>query len=184
MATKDSMHTTRNDHADCTDDPAAHPDLITNAPGSHPTGSGVGAATGGIAGVGAAIAAGAAAGTVIGPIGTVVGAVVGGVAGGLIGKSIAEGINPTVEHNYWRGHYSSRPYVAPGLSYDEYGPAYEHGFTARGEYPGKDFDAVEDQLALKWETTRGKSKLNWDKAKPASRDAWDRVSNESDIDRM
>ncbi len=156
-------------------DPATNPDPITKAPGSHPIGTGVGAAAGGAAGIGGAVAAGAALGSAAGPVGTAVGAAVGAVAGGLIGKGVAEGINPTAEHEYWRANYSRRPYVAPGTSYDEYGPAYQHGWEARQKYPGKGFADVEADLARDWERAKGKSKLQWDAAREASRDAWERI---------
>lgn len=158
-----------------TNDPAANPDPITNAPGSHPIGTGVGAAAGGAAGVGGAIAAGAAMGSAVGPVGTAVGAVVGAVAGGLIGKGVAEGINPTEEHAYWRSNYSSRPYVSQGTSYDEYAPAYQYGWEARSRHTDKNFDDVQDNLAQDWNVAKGKSQLEWDRAKHAVRDAWDRI---------
>jgi Glycine zipper len=164
------MKATRNN------DPASNPDPITKAPGSHPVGTGVGAAAGGAAGVGAAVATGAAVGSAVGPVGTVVGAAVGAVAGGLIGKGMAEKVNPTVEHEYWRQSYASRPYVTSGSTYDEYGPAYQYGWESRGKHAGKDFRDVEDDLARGWDSAKGNSKLKWDSAKPASRDAWDRVS--------
>ena len=101
-------------------------DPITGEPGAHPIGTGVGAATGGAA---AGAAAGAAVGTVAGPVGTAIGAAVGVVAGavggGLAGKAVAENINPTLEHEYWRGKYAKRPYVQAGEDYEEYGPAYQ-----------------------------------------------------------
>jgi phage tail tape-measure protein len=101
----------------------ANRDPITGAPGSHPVGTGLGAAAGGIA-------AGAAVGTVAGPVGTLVGAVAGAVIGGLAGKGIAESIDPTVEEAYWRENYASRPYVASGATFDDYGPAYRYGEVA------------------------------------------------------
>jgi hypothetical protein len=158
-----------------TNDPAQNPDPITKAPGAHPVGTGVGAAVGGAAGVGGAIAAGAAMGTVAGPVGTAVGAVVGAVAGGLVGKGVAEGVNPTAEHEYWRGHYAQRPYVNPGSSYEEYAPAYQYGWECREKYCGKSFDEVEPDLARDWDRAKGKSQLKWETAKEASRDAWDRT---------
>jgi len=148
-----------------TNDPAANPDLITKAPGAHPVGTGIGAA-----GV-----AGAAMGTLGGPVGTAVGAVVGAVAGGLIGKGIAEKVNPSVEHEFWRSNYASRPYATPGSKYDEYGPAYQYGWESRTRHSDESFDDVEASLGNDWESARGKSKLNWDQAKPAARDAWDRI---------
>src|SRR3954462_305775 len=129
-----------------TNDPAANPDPITKAPGAHPVGTGVGAAAGGVAGVGGAIAAGAIAGSAAGPVGTAVGAAVGAVAGGLIGKGVAEAVNPTEEHEYWRQNYSNRPYAQPGTSYDEYAPAYQFGWESRTRAADKRFEDVEPTL--------------------------------------
>jgi hypothetical protein len=158
-----------------TNDPAANPDPITKTPGAHPVGTGIGAAAGGAAGVGGAIAAGAAMGTVVGPVGTAVGAAAGAVVGGLIGKAAAEEINPSVEHEYWRANYTSRPYVTAGSRYEDYGPAYQYGWEAYSRHGDKDFDDVETDLQSNWEKARGKSRLSWDQARQASRDAWQRV---------
>ena len=159
-------------------DPATNPDPITKAPGSHPVGTGVGAAAGGAAGIGAAVATGAVAGSVVGPVGTAVGAAIGAVAGGLIGKGVAESVNPTAEHEYWRGNYANRPYADADSEYDDYGPAYQYGWESRQKYADKDFDDVEGDLGRNWELAKGKSQLKWEKAKQASRDAWDRVGSD------
>ena len=142
--------------------------------GSHPVGTGVGAAVGGIAG---AAATGAIAGSAAGPAGTVVGAIAGAVVGGLAGKGIAHLIDPEAEDEYWRESYSSRPYVAAGSSYDDYGPAYRYGVDSYGRYEGRPFDEVESDLERDWERARGESKLTWQNAKHATRDSWQRVSD-------
>jgi hypothetical protein len=156
-----------------------NPDPITKAPGSHPVGTGVGAAAGGAAGIGAAVVAGAAIGSAVGPVGTAVGAAVGAtvgaVAGGLAGKAVAEEINPTVEETYWRETYLTRPYVTPGTPYEDYGPAYQHGWESHVRHLGKTFVEVERDLEHAWARAKGKSRLKWDQAKAASRDAWDRI---------
>ena len=133
-------------------------------------GTGVGAVLGGVA-------AGAATGSVAGPIGTVVGAAVGAVPGGLAGKGVAESIDPTAEQAYRKDNYSSRPYVEPGATYDDYGPAYSYGVLAYNRYPGRRFEDVESDLSRDWTTTRGTSNLSWDRAKNATGDAWRRVSD-------
>src|SRR5438045_2956835 len=158
-----------------TNDPAANPDPITKAPGAHPVGTGVGAAAGGVAGVGGAIAAGAIAGSAAGPVGAAVGATIGAVAGGLIGKGVAEAVNPTEEHDYWRRNYTARSYAQPGSSYADYGPAYEYGWQSRSNYANRKFDDVEPTLGQDWENRKGDSHLNWSQARNAVRDAWDRV---------
>jgi hypothetical protein len=161
------------------DTPERNPDPITKAPGSHPLGTGVGAAAGGAAGIGAAVATGAVLGTVVGPVGTaagaVVGAALGAVAGGLVGKGVAEQVNPTIEEAYWRENFASRPYVTPGTSHDDYGPAYRYGWESRGRYSDKGFDEVDGALERDWGRAKGKSRLTWAQAKAASRDAWDRI---------
>jgi len=145
-------------------------DPITGAPGAHPVGTGVGALLGGAA-------AGAAVGTMAGPVGTVIGASVGAIAGGLAGKGVAESIDPTLEADHWRGNYRSRPYVAAGSSFDDYGPAYGYGVSAFGRHPGRSFDDAESDLASGWSGARGDSTLSWDRAKHATRDAWQRASD-------
>jgi len=150
------------------DDSDANRDPISGAPGSHPIGTGVGAALGGVG-------AGAAVGTVAGPIGTMVGAAVGAMVGGLAGKGVAEKIDPTREDAYWRENYKTRPYVDESTTYDDFGPAYQYGVTARANNPGRSFDDVQGDLSRDWDNSRGKSTLGWDRARSASRDAWDRI---------
>ena len=143
-------------------------DPISGAHGAHPVGTGLGAALGGTA-------AGAVVGTVMGPVGTAIGAAVGAVIGGLAGKGVAELIDPTAEETYWRTQYSSRSYVSPEASFDDYGPAYGYGVSARREHAGVSFDEAEGPLSAGWELARGASTLEWERAKPATRDAWERV---------
>lgn len=149
----------------------ANADPITGTPGAHPVGVGVGAVGGG--------ATGAAIGGVVGgPIGAGVGAVIGAVAGGLAGKGVAEAIDPTVEHEYWRGEYSKRPYATKGAKYEQYAPAYQYGwesFAGHREDP-QSFDAIEPELRTGWERRRENEKMKWDDAKPATRDAWERLA--------
>ena len=151
----------------------ANRDPITGAPGAHPLGTGIGAALGGAA-------AGAATGTVAGPVGTVVGAAIGAIVGGLAGKGVAESIDPTAEDVFWRENYTTRPYVEPAASFDDYGPAYGYGVGAFSRYPGRSFDEAESDLSRDWNGARGPSSLTWDKARHATRDAWNRVSDRAE----
>lgn len=156
----------------------ANRDPLSGTAGSHPVGTGVGAVTGGVIG---GVAAGAAIGTVAGPIGTLAGgaagAVVGGVAGGLAGKALAEDIDPTVEHGFWRATYTSRPYITKGASYDEYAPAYQYGWESRVHYHDRTYEESEPMLARDWAKRKEKSSLTWDQAKPAVRDSWQRIDH-------
>jgi hypothetical protein len=146
----------------------ANRDPLTDEPGAHPVGVGVGAASG--------AATGAMIGAVGGPVGSVIGAAVGGVAGGLAGKAVGEGLNPTVEDEFWQSKYDSRPYVESGRSYEhDYRPAYRYGWESRARYPGRSFEEVESDLESGWSRAKGSSKLTWDKAKHATKDAWHRV---------
>lgn len=150
----------------------ANRDPISGAPGAHPIGTGIGAVVGGAA-------AGAATGTVAGPVGTVIGAAIGAVVGGLAGKGVAESIDPTREGAYWNENFSDRDYVEKGSTFDDYGPAYGYGVSARGQFPGRNFDDVESELAGRWNTSRGASTLNWERARHAARDAWNRITPSS-----
>ena len=148
--------------------PDANRDPISGAPGAHPVGTGVGAAGAG--------ATGAAIGGVVGgPVGAVVGAAVGAVAGGLAGKGVAEAINPTVEDEYWRSNFASRPYVTADRNYEYYQPAYRYGWESRGRFAGKRWDEAESDLERGWENFKGSSRLSWHEAKGATKDAWHRV---------
>ncbi len=148
----------------------ANRDPVTGVPGGHPVGAGLGAAAG-------VIAAGAAAGAVAGPVGALAGAVVGAVVGGFAGRGVAEMIDPTVEDSYWRENYATRSYVAPGATYDEYGPAYRYGVDRFPEYKGRSFDDVESELRDDWQSARGTSTLTWERARSATRDSWQRLSD-------
>lgn len=156
----------------------ANRDPLSGATGAHPVGTGVGTVTGGVIG---GVAAGAAIGTVAGPVGTLVGgaagAVIGGVAGGLAGKAVAENIDPTVEHGYWRESYAARPYITKGVTYDEYAPAYQYGWESQAQYQGRSFEESEPMLSRDWPAHRGKSNLTWEQAKHAVRDSWQRVDH-------
>jgi hypothetical protein len=149
--------------------PSENRDPITGTPGSHPVGVGIGAAAGGLA-------AGAAAGALAaGPVGTVVGAAVGAVVGGLGGKAVAEHYDPTIEEAHWRDNYQREPYYQPGMSFNDYAPAYRIGGEANGRYGDATFEDVEDDLESDYDSARGASRLAWSDAKPAARAGWDRV---------
>jgi len=151
----------------------ANRDPISGEPGAHPVGTGIGAA--GAGAIGATIG-----GVVGGPVGAVVGSVIGSVAGGLIGKGAAESVNPTEEDEYWRNNHSSRSYVEPDRTYDDYQPAYRSGYEGYSRFAdtGKTYDEVEPELRNDYEKNYGNSGLPWDKAKDAARDAWIKLHEE------
>lgn len=143
-------------------------DPITGTPGAHPVGVGVGSAGAGVAGA-------AIGGAVGGPIGAMVGATVGVVAGGLGGKAAAEAVNPTVEDDWWRLNYSTRPYATAGEPYETYRPAYNYGWQARMMHGDATWSEIEPNLEAGWMAARGDSKLEWADARHAAKDAWDRL---------
>ncbi|HEY9615556.1 MAG TPA: YsnF/AvaK domain-containing protein [Microcoleaceae cyanobacterium] len=156
----------------------ANPDPITGQPGAHPVGTGIGAAGAGVIGT-------VVGGAIGGPVGAVVGAAIGAVAGGLVGKGAAEQINPTVEEEYWRTNYASRPYVEQGRRYEDYEPAYRTGYEgySRHASSGRTYDEVEPELKRDYEQRHGGAGLAWEKAKHATKDAWNRVADAMPGDR-
>ncbi len=162
-----------NEHNNTKHNPDANPDPITGQHGAHPVGTGVGAAS--VGAVGTAIGA-----VVGGPIGAVAGAFIGSIAGGLAGKGVAEQIDPTVEDEYWRNNYQSRPYVESNYDYDkDYSSAYRTGYEGYSNYSGRglNYSKAEPYLREDYEKRRNNSSLAWDKAKYAAQDAWNRAEN-------
>lgn len=153
------------DHIDTTRD--LNPDPITGAPGAHPIGTGVGAAGGAVTG--------AAAGSIGGPVGAAVGAVVGAVVGGLAGKGAAEAVNPTAEDAYWRDAHRTQPYYSDTYTYDDYAPAYRHGYQSVIDGGHRDWDTARGHLQTRWEADRHASRLSWLEAEPAAKAAWERA---------
>jgi hypothetical protein len=84
-------------------------------------------------------------------------------------------VDTNAEEAYWRQNYASRPYVAEGISFIEYRPAYRYGADAYSRYQGKSFDEAEPEMANEWDRFKGTSSLTWENAKHAARDAWQRV---------
>lgn len=85
-------------------------------------------------------------------------------------------VSSTLESDYWRSNYQHRPYVEPGVSYDEYAPAYQYGWDAYSQNTSRLFEDVEPELRTRWDRDRGSSRLTWEKARHAARDAWDRMA--------
>ncbi len=148
--------------------PYAHPDPITGEPGSHPIGTGVGALGG--------AAAGAIIGTAGGPLGTAIGGGIGAIIGGLAGHEVAESFDPTPEDAYWEENFHSQPYVVPGMTYDDYRPAYRAGFEAFRRSHGEPYEEIEIELRKDWELQKGESRLTWDQARDAVHAGWLRAT--------
>ena len=150
-----------------------NPDKITKVKvgenPAHPVGTAVGAAGG--AGAGAL-----GGGAVGGPVGAAVGAAVGAVVGAVSGHAAAEALDPTVETNYWRLNYKTRPYYKEGRTFGDYEAAYRYGWENAAAKKGMSFEEAEkSHLAKGWAAARGESRRVWEDVRDASRDAWNRV---------
>ena len=84
--------------------------------------------------------------------------------------------------SYWRGVFSKRPYVQPGASFDDYGPAYRYGVANVRRHEGRSFDEAEAEMRDEWHARRGTSTLDWGAARHAVRDAWEWVKRDIDHD--
>ncbi|NJO40224.1 MAG: glycine zipper family protein [Cyanobacteria bacterium CRU_2_1] len=81
------------------------------------------------------------------------------------------------EDHYWRQNYTSQPYYDPGLTYEDYQPAYRTGYENYIRYrdTGRTYDEIEPELRQDYEQQYGSSGLGWEKAKYAVRAAWNRL---------
>jgi hypothetical protein len=141
-------------------------DPITDAPGSHPIEAGIGALA-----IGAA--SGLAVSAVAGPAAVALGAAAGAVAGGYAGKGVGELIDPTIEDNWLRDNFESRPYVEEGDRYEDFNPAFRYGALAESKYGDAGIDLMDEQLQKDWEAST-ENEMPWTKARGAVKDAYDR----------
>ena len=72
----------------------------------------------------------------------------------------------------WREHHAAQPYASGKHTYEDYAPAYRTAGSALEKHAGKEFDEIEDDLALEYEKHRVGSALPWDEARHAVRTAW------------
>jgi uncharacterized protein (TIGR02284 family) len=83
---------------------------------------------------------------------------------------------PGSEAEYWRETYTREPYYEAGRSFEDYGPAYELGWTGYSSYGGE-FETADRVLANDWTVQKGVSTLSWEEARAACRAAWQRAHN-------
>src|SRR5262245_45693256 len=110
----------------------------------------LGATTGAIGGA----VAGAIVGIAAGPLGSLAGAVGGAVAGGVLGASTGSGpvIDLVAEERWWRENYASRPYIAEGMAWEDYEPAYQYGMRryVQSDHP-REWAEVESEMGGGWD---------------------------------
>jgi len=97
-------------------------------------------------------------------------------------------INPTLEDEYWRANFASRPYVRADRGYEYYRPAYQLGWEARGQQPANaQWHDVEPDLRRSWDARHsaaaktehaGEKTKNvivgmWDDIKDAVKEGWE-----------
>lgn len=82
------------------------------------------------------------------------------------------------DDEYYRTHWSNT-YGTTGSSYDEYRPAYSYGSQMRRDprYSGRQWDEVESDLRMDWETRHPGEPSAWEKMKAAVRHGWDRMTH-------
>jgi hypothetical protein len=84
-------------------------------------------------------------------------------------------VRPDAEDAYWQSVYWAQPYFRPGLSYEDYAPAYCVGYIGYGQYGGC-YEDAEKSLCANWLRIKGDSRLSLDDALLAIRAAWDHAS--------
>lgn len=75
----------------------------------------------------------------------------------------------------WREHHAQQSFASGRRSYEDYAPAYHTAQTAFSKHAGKEFDEIEDDLALEYEKHQPGTALPWDEARPAVQSAWDKL---------
>ena len=80
------------------------------------------------------------------------------------------------EERYWREHHGGQPHATEGTSFEHFAPAYRVGAQAATKYPGKQFDEIEDDIALDYEKHQVGEALPWDHVRGASKAAWAKVT--------
>ena len=143
-------------------------DPLTGAAGSHPIETGIGAAAAGVA-------AGMAVGAFTGPVGAAVGAAVGAVAGRYAGKGLGEMIDPTLDDEWLRDKFESRPYGEGGENFEDFESAYRFGGGVESRYGNSGFDSVVDEVEKDWAKSEGLPGLTWPRARGAVKDGYDRT---------
>jgi uncharacterized protein (TIGR02284 family) len=87
-------------------------------------------------------------------------------------------VYPGAEAEYWQEAHVADPYYDANRNFQDYGPAYELGWTGYFNYGGE-FDTADRVMANDWDVHKGVSRLSWEEARPACRAAWQRAHNVS-----
>jgi hypothetical protein len=85
-------------------------------------------------------------------------------------------INLDAEERYWREHHEEQAHAKEGTPFEHFAPAYRVGAQAAEKYPGKEFQEIEDDVALDYSKHQAGEALPWDHVRGASHAAWARAS--------
>jgi hypothetical protein len=86
--------------------------------------------------------------------------------------------DPKKEEAYWREQHDKQPYAKKDVPFEHYAPAYRTGAEAAEKHAGKEFEEIEDEIALQYERNKAGSALPWDHARHAVHAAWAKVSGD------
>lgn len=91
-----------------------------------------------------------------------------------LGDTSATGSDFDAYDTEFRSHHQSF-YAAQGGAYDDYEPAYRHGYTLANDprYSGSDWNSVEPDARRDWEARNPGS--SWERMKAGVRHAWEKV---------
>lgn len=114
--------------------------------------------------------AGATAGVLAaGPLGAAVGTVAGVALGAQWGDQVAEAADPRGDLGHFEQIYQSMPYHVPGMTWDDYRPAYQYGIeTHRLGHATWDLPLTDDE----WVAVREHSRLSAPDARAAMEHVW------------
>ena len=87
----------------------------------------------------------------------------------------SEALDPSVEMDYWRVNYMTRPYYKEGRSFGDYEAAYLYGLKNAATLKAMTFEEAEKaHLASGWTAARGHVTYPWADVREAARDSWTR----------
>ena len=82
----------------------------------------------------------------------------------------------TVEDEYWRNNYTTRPYIGSDRNYSRWQPGYRYGWESAQRYQGRQWNDVENDLRTDWDRYEHRGTSTWEQIKDAVRDGWNRLT--------
>ena len=94
-------------------------------------------------------------------------------------STTGDGHPPRDQRARFRHHWQSR-YASGGGTFDDYYPAYDHGYRLREEYSSRRWEDVQPDVKQRWESNQPGT---WERFKEAIRQGWDRLTGSDDSTR-